>query len=214
MSKYQFSESDIYLHGTDIPKNRLGIETPDLLHEVEATLLQQAYTRFINDLNPSVSFNEDYFKALHHDTFASLYEWAGLYRTLDMSKGNSLFCRASFLEQESRRIFQELERDQFLKQSANWTSEKISERLAYYQSELIALHPFYELNGRITRLFFDLIAVYNGYEPIDYSLALAQGPSGLNTYIEASILCVQNANSSKLRQIILQGLHKAEPVEP
>lgn len=213
MSKYQFSESDIYLHGTDIPKNRLGIETPDLLHEVEATLLQQAYTRFITDLNPAVRFNQGYFKALHHDTFASLYEWAGLYRTLDMSKGNSLFCRASYLEQESRRIFEELERDQFLKQSADWTSEKFSERLAYYQSELIALHPFYELNGRITRLFFDLIAVYNGYEPIDYSLALAQGPSGLNTYIEASILCVQNANSSKLRQIILQGLHKAEPAK-
>lgn len=59
--------------------------------------------------------------------------------------------------------------------------------LAHYQSELIALHPFYELNGRITRLFFDLIAVYNGYEPIDYSAALAEGSSGLNAYIEASI---------------------------
>ena len=88
--------------------------------------------------------------------------------------------------------------------------EKFAELLAHYQSELITLHPFYELNGRITRLFFDLIAVYNGYEPIDYSQALAQGSSGLNTYIEASILCVQRADSSKLQQIILQGLKKAE----
>ena len=79
-----------------------------------------------------------------------------------------------------------------------------------YQSELIALHPFYELNGRITRLFFDLIAVYNGYEPIDYSTALDKGSSGLNAYIEASILCVQRADSSKLQQIILRGLRKAE----
>ena len=51
MSKYQFAESDIYLPGTGIPRNRLGIETPDLLHEVEATLLQQAYTRFIRALS-------------------------------------------------------------------------------------------------------------------------------------------------------------------
>ena len=29
MSKYQFAESDIYLPGTDIPRNHLGIETPD-----------------------------------------------------------------------------------------------------------------------------------------------------------------------------------------
>ena len=78
MSKYQFAESDIYLPGTDIPKNRLGIETPDLLHEVEATLLQQAYTSFITELDSSVCFDENYFKALHRDTYATLYEWAGL----------------------------------------------------------------------------------------------------------------------------------------
>lgn len=209
MSKYQFAESDIYLPGTDIPKNRLGIETPALLHEVEATLLQQAYIQFITELDPSVRFNEDYFISLHRDTFESLYEWAGLYRTVDMSKGGSLFCRAAYLQKEARRIFRELEQEQYLKQAAAGTVEEFAERLAHYQSELIALHPFYELNGRITRLFFDLIAVYNGYEPIDYSQSLAEGPSGLNTYIEASILCVQRADSRKLQQLILQGLQRS-----
>lgn len=208
MSKYRFAESNIYLPGTDIPRNLLGIETPDLLHEIEGTLLQQAYTRFITELDPSVRFDEEYFKALHRDTYESLYEWAGLYRDVDMSKGGSLFCRAVYLEQEARRIFRELEQEQYLKQAADGTVEKFAERLAHYQSELIALHPFYELNGRITRLFFDLIAVYNGYEPIDYSQALAEGPSGLNAYIEASILCVQRADSSKLQQIIMQGLRR------
>jgi cell filamentation protein len=211
VSKYQFTKSDIYLPGTDIPRNRLGIETPDLLHEVEETLLQQAYTRFITELDPSVRFDEDYFKSLHRDTFSSLYEWAGLYRTVDMSKGGSLFCRAAYIEQEARRIFRELEQEPYLKQAADWATEKFAERIAHYQSELIALHPFYELNGRITRLFFDLIAVYNGYDPIDYSPALAEGPSGLNNYIEASILCVQRADDSKLRQIILHGLQRTEP---
>ena len=209
MSKYQFTESDIYLPDTDIPRNCLGIETPDLLHEVEGTLLQQAYTHFITELDSSVLFNEEYFKSLHRDTYESLYEWAGLYRTVDMSKGGSLFCRTAYLEQEAGRIFRELEQEQFLKQAADWTTDKFAERLAHYQSELIALHPFYELNGRITRLFFDLIAVCNGYEPIDYSAALAEGASGLNAYIEASIQCVQRADSSKLQQIILQGLQRA-----
>ena len=210
MSKYQFTESDIYLPGTDIPVNLPGIETPDLLHEVEATLLQQAYTRFITELDSSVRFDENYFKALHRDTFESLYKWAGLYRTVDTSKGGSLFCRAAYLEQEARRIFRELEQEQYLKQAANWSTEKFAERLAHYQSELIALHPFYELNGRITRLFFDLITVYNGYEPVDYYAALAVGPSGLNAYIEASILCVQQADSSSLQKIIQRGLQRME----
>ncbi len=126
-----------------------------------------------------------------------------------MSKDGSLFCRAAYLDQESRRIFRQLEQEQFLKQAADWVPEKFAERLAYYQSELIALHPFYELNGRITRLLFDLIAVYNGYGPIDYSKALAEETTGPNAYIAASIQCVQRADSSKLQQLILRGLQRS-----
>jgi cell filamentation protein len=69
VSKYQFTESDIYLPGTDIPKNRLGIATHDLLHEVEETLLQQAYKQFINELDASICFDQNYFKSLHQTMF-------------------------------------------------------------------------------------------------------------------------------------------------
>jgi len=131
-----------------------------------------------------------------------------VYRTVDMSKGGSLFCRAAYLEQESKRIFRQLEEEGFLHQAEGAQPEKFAERLAYYQSELIALHPFYEINGRITRLFFDLIAIANGYAPIDYSKALAGQP--MNAYIQASIACVQQADHQKLYQIILQGLNKLD----
>ena len=208
MSKYQFQESDIYLPGTDIPRNRLGITDADLLHEVEQSLLQQAYQVFIAELQPATRFDEAYFKSLHQRTWASLYDWAGEYRSVDMSKGGSLFCRAAFLENESRRLFLQLEQEDFLKQATGWPKEQFAERLAHHQCELIALHPFYELNGRITRLFFDLIAIDNGYDPIDYSPTLAQGDE-TNAYIQASIACVRAADNSPLRQIILDGLTKA-----
>lgn len=209
MSKYQFRESDIYVPGTDIPKNRLGITEADLLHEIEATLLQQAYQTFIAELQSATRFDEAYFKSLHQRTWASLYDWAGEYRSVDMSKGGSLFCRAAFLETESSRLFRQLEQEDFLRHAAGWPKEKFAERLAHYQCELIALHPFLELNGRITRLFFDLIAIYNGYGPIDYSLALGEADES-NAYIQASIACVRGADNSLLRQIILDGLNKDE----
>ena len=210
MSRYQFEKSDIYLPGTDIPKNRLGITEADLLHEIEATLLQQAYQTFINELQPATRFDEDYFKSLHQRTWASLYDWAGEYRSVDMGKGGSLFCRAEFLEKESQRLFRQLEQEDYLKQAADWPKEKFAERMAYYQCELIALHPFYELNGRITRLFFDLIAMYNGYGPVDYSPTLSDAEDETNAYIQASIVCVRAADNSMLRQIILNGLNKVE----
>lgn len=208
MSKYQFHASDIYLPGTDIPKNRLGITAPEQLREIEEALLQQAYQIFIAECEPATRFDEAFFKSLQQRTFETLYEWAGEYRTVDMSKGGSLFCRAAYLEQESRRIFRQLEAENFLRQAGNMQPEQFAERLAYYQSELIALHPFYELNGRITRLFFDLIAIANGYAPIDYSNALDGQP--MNTYIQASIACVQQADHQQLYRIILQGLSKLD----
>jgi cell filamentation protein len=210
VSKYQFNASDIYLPGTDIPKNRLGITEPDLLHQIEETLLQQAYQTFIAECEPDTRFDEAYFKSLHRRTFESLYDWAGAYRSVDMSKGNSMFCRANYLARESQRIFRQLEQESFLHQTKDSPQEKFAERLSYYQSELIALHPFYELNGRITRLFFDLIAVANGYAPIDYSKALREQTATMNAYIQASIVCVQQADSRMLQQIILQGLNKLD----
>jgi cell filamentation protein len=148
---------------------------------------------------------------LHQRTWASLYEWAGVYRSVDLSKGGSLFCRAVFLEAESRRLFLALEKEDFLKQAADEPKDKFAERLAHYQCELIALHPFYELNGRITRLFFDLIALQNGYGPIDYSATLDdEAANGDNAYIRASVACVRAANDDLLRQIIFDGLSKSD----
>ena len=156
MSRYHFQKSDIYQPGTDLPINKLNISDAEILHEVEAQLLQQAYQIFVSELTAETRFDETYFQSLHLRTFESLYVWAGQYRSQDIVKGGSLFCRASFLLGESRRIFNELEKEDFLRGEEPRTIPRLADRLAYFQSELIALHPFYELNGRITRLFIDL----------------------------------------------------------
>jgi cell filamentation protein len=38
-SKYRLESSDIYLPGTDVPKNRAGITETESLHEVERELI-------------------------------------------------------------------------------------------------------------------------------------------------------------------------------
>jgi len=206
VSKYQFKESDIYLPGGDVPRNRMDITDSDVLHAVESELLQSAFHVFVADMDANTRFDEFYFKELHRQIFIGLYDWAREYRTVNMSKGGSLFCQADFIPQEARRIFCQLDQENFLKDAALQSTEEFAERLAYFQCELIALHPFYELNGRITRLFFDLIAVYYGYDPIDYSHTLRTDST--NAYIRASVECVQAADNGRLRNIILQGLQK------
>ncbi|MCH9740472.1 MAG: Fic family protein [Epsilonproteobacteria bacterium] len=200
MSKYRFSHSSIYIEGTDIPINRLGIENSIDIHEVENTLLEQAYIQLTQQLSDITILDETYFINLHKKTFKSLYNFAGLYRDVNMTKGDSQFCLAQYLNSEAARIFQELQRDNYLADVKN-NKVLFAKKLAYYQGELIALHPFYELNGRITRLYCDMLALFNGYGAIDYSSAIDNG-----AYIKASIKCVQYADSKLLEEIIFEGL--------
>lgn len=203
MSKYQLKDSDIYYAGTDVPVNKLDIKDGVELHELENELLDEAYETFISELDKQTQFDEAYFQSLHRRTFESLFAWAGEYRNFDMAKGGSRFCRGEFVMPESKKIFAKLESENFLKSCDDMPKEEFARKLAYYKCELIALHPFYEINGRITRLFFDMIAVYNGYEPIDYSNYSPE------EYIDASIVCVQQADESALCEMIEKGLKKA-----
>ena len=88
------------------------------------------------------------------------------------------------------------------------TKEEFARKIAFYMCELIALHPFFELNGRITRLFFDMIATYNGYEYIDYQDAL-KIEDGDNLFIKALIDCM-TGEDNKMYRILLSGLKKSE----
>lgn len=73
--------------------------------------------------------------------------------------------------------------------------------------ELIALHPFQELNGRTIRLFFDMIAIYNGYEYINYQNAL-KVKDNENLFILASIDCM-TGNEKLMYKLVFNGLNKA-----
>ncbi len=201
-SKYHLKDSSLYIEGTDVPKNKLYITNSGEIHELERELIAEAYVIFHNELEENTLFDESYFKDLHQRTFEALYEWAGKYRDFNMSKGNSRFCQGEFIMSSSKKFFDEFQNDNFLKEYENVSKEDFAKKIAYYKCELIALHPFYELNGRITRLFFDMIAVYNGYKYIDYSTVSQE------QYIDASIECVQLADCSKLEAIVYKGLFK------
>ncbi len=202
VSKYKVQSSNIYIEKTDVPKNKLNIVDSLQIHELEKELLTEAYEIFYDELNENTIFDETYFKELHRRTFEALYDWAGVYRDYNMAKGESRFCQGLYVKSSSKKIFEELEKENYLKDYENKSKEEFAKKLAYYKCEINALHPFYELNGRITRLFFDMIALFNGYKYIDYSTVTPK------EYIDAAIECVQFADSDSMETIILNGLKK------
>ena len=208
MSKYTQDKNYIYYQNTNIPINKLDIRDLKILEEEERKLLLKGYAYFHKNLKESTIFDEKYFKELHRKTFASLYNFAGMYRTVNISKGYTTFCQVRFLENTSKEIFRNLASENYLKNYSQRIKEEFARKLSFYMCELTALHPFFELNGRITRLFFDMIATYNGYEYIDYKDAL-RNEDGENLFIIASIDCI-SGNDKRMYDIILSGLKKSE----
>ena len=119
-----------------------------------------------------------------------------------MAKGESRFCQGEFVKSSSQKIFEELKADNYLKEYESHPKSEFAKKLAYYKCEINALHPFCELNGRITRMFFDMIVAFNGYKFIDYSIVTQE------EYINGAIECVVYADSSTFEKIIYDGLSK------
>lgn len=68
-----------------------------------------------------------------------------------------------FIDDQAIELFQKLERENYLVDAEN-----IAERLSFYLSELNAIHPFREGNGRAQRMFIEILADRAGYE-VDFS---------------------------------------------
>ncbi len=206
MSKYTSDKNYIYYENTNIPINKLNIRDLRRLEEQEQKLLLKGYEYFHRNLSEETIFDVEYFKELHRKTFTKLYDFAGNYRNINISKGYSTFCNAKFLGQTSEEIFKELAEDNFLKDYAEKPKEEFVKKITHYMCELIALHPFLELNGRIIRLFFDMISIYNGYDYIDYQNALKVQDED-NLFIQASIDCM-TGNENLMYKIVFNGLNK------
>jgi cell filamentation protein len=206
MGKYSCKKKDLYYKGTDIPINLLGIKDQDRLHEIEHKLLSESYLHFYDSLDTSTLFNELYFKELHNYTFRSLYNFAGIYRSHNISKGEYTFCTARHLDTSSAKIFNTLSKKNYLKNFCGDINEFAGE-LAWIACELNALHPFYEGNGRIIRLFIDMICFDNGFKNIDYTDVFAVKTDDENLYITASRECM-TGDSNLMKNIILKGLKK------
>lgn len=139
-------------------KNKLNIHDFDELSFAERKLAKYRSRELLE--SPIVGrFDFKHLKAIHKYLFQDIYDWAGEVRTVDIAKGN-LFCRAFAIELEAERIFGELKKENYLQ---DLPVADFGKRLAYYFSEINALHPFREGNGRTQREFIRQLAFQNNY---------------------------------------------------
>lgn len=153
---------------TGVMHNLLGLKDLAELDEAERTEVAVATAASLQKLTPTV-WDASLLCLLHRRLFGGIYAWAGTYRTVEISKGTSRFAAAAYIAGQTDAVLAELNDE-----VAAWRQgdERTPRRIAHYYSELNAIHPFREGNGRTIRLFLSLLALQYGWY-LDWSKTTA-----------------------------------------
>ena len=121
-----------------------------LVSEENEELLSKRRAKELFDKKILEKFEVGTFKGLqeiHKYLSQDIFETAGVVRIHDISKDDTLFCRAIYLEEN-------------LKIVSRMTEDTFDEIVKKYV-EMNMMHPFYEGNGRATRIWLDKILIKN-----------------------------------------------------
>lgn len=152
--------ADPYVYpGTNVLKNKFNLRDEGALREAE---YQATYNRTAAlEGNPiKGNFDMAHLRACHKHLFQDVYEWAGKLRTVNISKGESRFASAEFLDSAMKDLHKRLKADHFLR---GLEKKAFVDKFTDFYSDMNALHPFREGNGRATREFMKQLAHEAGY---------------------------------------------------
>ena len=148
-------------------ENKLGITDPEDRDQAELVLLEKLYELvLVKDLPPAAIRVAD-LKEWHRRWLGNLYNWAGVERSVNMSKGDFYFAAAGQITQ----LLGKFERDFLCRYTpcTGYSQQQLVETVAVVHVELILIHPFRDGNGRLSRLLADVMMAQAGFQPLDYS---------------------------------------------
>lgn len=149
-------------------QNRLHITSSQAMDEAEARALEKAVLELVGNYDERHRFTAADICKLHKRWLGEVYEWAGEYRQVNISKGDFPFAAAARVPA----LMVEFERDVL----ARYTPCNFEDRadvvraLAETHVELVLIHPFREGNGRAARVLSILMALQAGLPLLDFSV--------------------------------------------
>jgi cell filamentation protein len=196
-SETEGSFIDPYVYpGTTVLRNLLDLRTQEDLDAVEYEL---TYVRRVElDRHPIANaFDFGRLKETHRRLFQDVYEWAGIPRTVNISKGESDFLPSTFIDRAAEDTFAWLRRSGLI---ASTVDDDSFVRLAADLLEKINyMHPFRDGNGRTQRAFLDQVAALSGH-------SLSWRNVGPEEHLRASVNAFRDGNGEAFRTIIRQAM--------
>ncbi len=151
-------------------RNLQGIKRKREMDQAESEALVRAQTRYSSFFSDETRFTAELLCQMHREWLGELYEWAGQYRTVSVSKADfDGWPPPLYLDRGMSALESDFLREQTPCRPADL--QTVSLGLAKVHAELLAIHPFREGNGRLGRWLADVMAQQAGFPPPDYPLA-------------------------------------------
>lgn len=148
-------------------RNFLGIRSVREMNVIETRALQSAMDRFNRQFDADHRFTADDICGMHRVWLEGIYEWAGEYRSVNVSKDGFPFAAAGRIPA----LMSDFQRNVLARRTPCRFSdrEQVLEALAEVHVELLLIHPFRDGNGRIARALATLMAAQAGLPQFDFT---------------------------------------------
>ncbi|GKQ42213.1 cell division protein Fic [Companilactobacillus sp. RD055328] len=173
---------DPYKQENGTLKNKLEITDCEVLgqreHEI-VTLNVLDYLIGAKKLTVRDLYQVSSYKKIHELLFNEIYDWAGMFRTVEIAKGESQFLSCTRFDYAENDLNKKLIA---LKNATIKSVDDLAKHLGPIVSDINYMHPFREGNGRSHRLFISLICKDKGYE-----WNLSNKKQKYNSYFQANV---------------------------
>jgi cell filamentation protein len=148
-------------------RNLLEVTRVREMNAVESRALQSAMDRFNRQFDADHRFTADDIRHMHRAWLGGIYEWAGEYRNVNVSKDGFPFAAAGRIPA----LMSDFQRDVLARRTPCRPSDRdrIAEALAEVHVELLLIHPFRDGNGRLARALATLMAAQAGLPQLDFT---------------------------------------------
>ncbi|MDT8385632.1 MAG: Fic family protein [Gammaproteobacteria bacterium] len=181
-------------------RNKLGMTDSKEMDKLEAESLIKATDALIHKYDADHQFTADDVCQMHELWLGDIYEWAGKYRTVNISKDDFSFAMAAQIP----KLMVQFETDQLAKYTPCNFSDRnvVVKALAEVHTELVLIHPFREGNGRCSRILTIIMALQAGLPVLDFSLISGQMKSEYFAAVQMGMVRNYEPMEALFREII------------
>ncbi|MBM3649855.1 MAG: adenosine monophosphate-protein transferase [Alphaproteobacteria bacterium] len=141
--------------GTSILRNLPDLRDRAALQQYEAMATAQR----ADEPLPNGRLGVAHYRAIHRHLFQDVYDWAGRFGTVSISKNGNTFCYPENIDREMSKLFEALRQREHFKGAE---AEAFVLGATRFLAELNAIHPFREGNGRTQTTFLVVLAIRAG----------------------------------------------------